>query len=225
MNLHSAGAKTREHALRADSHCLEANDVARASGRVDLTCRDHRRYPAIEARIDPAELVLPRRPVACHRMDVAVDEPGRHRHAIGIDDARSTPRIHILFTPDFRDPPPDRHDRVGIEDRILERTREQQADVSDDQLLPFLRFSCFLLRHPASPPRLYAMSGKMSVRPELLSTGAWPSLGKSCDRCPQSPAVSKICAFWLSGASPACSMITPTAAPGPRAPIGPMKRI
>src|SRR6476469_8589146 len=74
MDLHATRSEGREGALRGDRHRLDADDVARAAGRVHLAGRDHGGDAAIEARIDPAELVLARRPVAGDGVDVAVDE-------------------------------------------------------------------------------------------------------------------------------------------------------
>ncbi len=77
--------------------------------------------PPLRLEFDPAQLVLPRRPVAGHRMDVAVDEARRHRHAIGIDDVRRPARINVLPAPDLRNPTADRHDRIGVDNRLLKR--------------------------------------------------------------------------------------------------------
>ena len=57
----------------------------RPAGGMHLPGRDHGGDAAVEAALDPADLVLPRRPVAQHRMDVAVDQPGRDRAAMRVD--------------------------------------------------------------------------------------------------------------------------------------------
>jgi hypothetical protein len=88
---------------------------------MDLARRDHGRDATIKTRVDPTQLVLPRRPVASHRMDVAVDKARRHRHAIGIDNVRRPARINVLPAPDLRDPAADRHDRIGVDNRLLKR--------------------------------------------------------------------------------------------------------
>ena len=41
---------------------------------------------AMEKAVDPAELILARRPVAEHRMHMAVDETGTDGGALGVDD-------------------------------------------------------------------------------------------------------------------------------------------
>src|SRR5271170_1418033 len=85
VNLDAARAERRETTLRIYGHGLEADDVARPAGRMYLAGRHHRRDAAVQARIDPAELALTRRPISSHRMDVAVDQTGSERNAIGVD--------------------------------------------------------------------------------------------------------------------------------------------
>jgi hypothetical protein len=66
--------------------------------------------------VDPADLVLPRRPVARDRMDMAVDQPGRDGGAVGVDDRDgalgidisavmvSASRIGLSIAPESRSP-------------------------------------------------------------------------------------------------------------------------
>ena len=81
MNLHARGTEGRKLALRRDRQRLQADDVGRAAGRMHLAGRDHGGDAAMQAGIDPADLVLARRPVAGDGMDVAVDQAGRQRRA------------------------------------------------------------------------------------------------------------------------------------------------
>ncbi len=92
MDLHAAGRKASNAALREDRHRLDADDVPRPAGRMHLAGRDHRGDAAMQVGIDPAELVLPRRPVAGDGMDVAVDQAGREGGALGVDDRRRAAR-------------------------------------------------------------------------------------------------------------------------------------
>ena len=71
------GRKAEKLALRADRQRLQPDDVARPARRVHFAGRDHRGDAAMQAGVDPAELVLPGRPVAGYRMDMAVDQAGR----------------------------------------------------------------------------------------------------------------------------------------------------
>src|SRR6202035_5079813 len=74
MDLDAAGAKIVERALRENRHRLDADHVAWPAGHVDLAGGDHRGDAAIEKAVDPADLILPRRPVAGDGMNMAVDQ-------------------------------------------------------------------------------------------------------------------------------------------------------
>jgi hypothetical protein len=52
--------------------------------------------PPLQKAVDPADLVLPRRPVAGDGMDVAVDQAGRDRGAVGIDDRGGAIGVEVL---------------------------------------------------------------------------------------------------------------------------------
>ncbi len=134
MNLHAAGAQRPERALREDRHRLQADDVARPAGHVHLAGRDHRGDAAVEIAVDPADLVLPRRPVAGDGMNVAVDQAGRDGGAVGVDDGGGAFGVDVLGAADRRDLAVDGDDRVGVEDRLLQGAREQQPDIADHQL-------------------------------------------------------------------------------------------
>ena len=76
MDLHAAGRERRETALRGDAERDHALRILRPARQMDLAGGDHRRHAAMHGGIYPAGLVLARRPVAEHRMDMAVDQPG-----------------------------------------------------------------------------------------------------------------------------------------------------
>ena len=86
MDLHAVRAEGGEGSLRRDRQRLQADDVARPARRVDFACRNHGGDAAMQVRIDPADLVLPRRPVAGDRMDMVVDQARRDRAALRVDD-------------------------------------------------------------------------------------------------------------------------------------------
>ena len=134
VDLHAAHAKAGKTALRGDGHGLDADDVARAARCMNFAGRDHRRDPAVQAGIDPAELVLARGPVAGHGMNVAVDEARRQRHAIAIDRRGRPGNIEVSRATDGADATVDRHDGVCIKDRSCEVAAEHQANVLNDQL-------------------------------------------------------------------------------------------
>ena len=67
-------------------------------------------------------------------MNVAVDQPGRDRRAVGVDDRGGPFLIHILGAPDRGDLAVLGHDRIGVENGLFEIAAEDQTDVADDQL-------------------------------------------------------------------------------------------
>jgi hypothetical protein len=88
----------------------------------------------MQAGIDPAELALPRRPVAGHGMDVAVNEPWRQRHTIGVDRRRRAGKVEVGSAADRADAPVNRDDSVGVEDRSSKVAAENEAYVLNNEL-------------------------------------------------------------------------------------------
>ena len=130
---------------------LQANDVLRPAGQVHLAGRDHRGDAAVQEALDPADLVLPRRPVAEDRVDMAVHQAGRDGAAMRVDHAvgRAAPG-QFGGAADAGDPAILDQDRIGIEQRRGEVAREQQADIPHQG--PALRGSRRLLhRHRPNP--------------------------------------------------------------------------
>src|SRR3954452_22489106 len=134
MNLHAARAERPERALRKDGHRFQADDVARPAGHVNLARRNHRCDAAVQKTVYPADLVLPRRPVASDRMNMAVDQPGRYGGTTGIYDGSGALAIDVLGAAYACDLSVLRNDRVGIQDRLFHRPAQQQPDVPDHQL-------------------------------------------------------------------------------------------
>ena len=96
VHLYPAGAECGERALRRDRHRFKADDVARPARRMHLARGDHGRDPAMQAGVDPTKLVLPRRPVARDRVDMAVDEARRQRDALRVDRRGRSRNVEIL---------------------------------------------------------------------------------------------------------------------------------
>ena len=135
MDLDPAGTEGVEGALRGDRQRLDADDILRPAGQMHLAGRDHGGDAAMEEAVDPVELALARRPVAEDGMDMAVDQAGGERRALGVDLDRGACSLSRSFAlpmavilPSIGD------DGIGIEDRMLEIAREQQADIADHQL-------------------------------------------------------------------------------------------
>ena len=76
--LDPAGAEIGKGTLRGDGQGLEAHDVFGSAGQMNLSGRNHGGDTPVHGRVDPAQLVLARGPVAKHRVHMAVDQPGRH---------------------------------------------------------------------------------------------------------------------------------------------------
>ena len=147
--LHAAGAEVVEGALCGDGQRLETHDVLRAAGQVHLTGGDHRRHAAVHRRIDPAELVLPRRPVAEHRVHVAVHEAGCDAGLARIDGDLRAGRVAIGLLADGDDQAVVDDESIGLEDRVVDVSRQQEADVLDDDLAR--RCICSQLCHGLTP--------------------------------------------------------------------------
>ena len=134
QDLHPAGAEVVERALRRDRERLESDDVLRASGQVHFAGGDHRRHAAVQRRLDPAELVLARGPVAEDGMHVAVDQARRDAGAARVDQRRRLCRVEVGFATDGGDAAVVDHDRVGVEDRPVYVAGQQESDAADDHL-------------------------------------------------------------------------------------------
>ena len=74
VHLDARRTQVRERLVRQDRERLHARGIGRATRRVRLAGRDHRRRPAVQVRIDEVDLELSRREVAEHRMRVVVAE-------------------------------------------------------------------------------------------------------------------------------------------------------
>jgi hypothetical protein len=81
QHLHAAGAEVVEGALRGDGQRLQADDVLGPAGQVHLAGGDHGGDAAVHGGVDPADLALARRPVAEHRVHVAVDQARARRRS------------------------------------------------------------------------------------------------------------------------------------------------
>src|SRR3954471_1038163 len=88
----------------------------------------------MEVAVDPADLVLPRRPVAGDGMDMAVDQARRDGGAVGIDDRGGALGVDVLESANGRYLAVLGHDRVAVQDRLLQGPRQQQPDIADHQL-------------------------------------------------------------------------------------------
>ncbi len=171
MHLYATRAQRPERALRKDRHRLQADDVARTAGHVDLAGRDHGGDPAVEIAVDPVGLVLPRRPVAGDRVDVAVDQARGDGGAVGIDDRGGALGVDVLETSDRGDLAILGHDRIGIQDRLLQSPRQQQPDIADHQLVRAGRLGC-IVGHQVFPFRSMPSPGRCGHLARALTPGS-----------------------------------------------------
>ena len=82
---HAAGPIVGEAALRRERQRLDAFDVLRPSGNMDLGGRDRRRRAAVQVAFEIADGALARRVVAEGDVDVGIDQAGNGGHAAGVD--------------------------------------------------------------------------------------------------------------------------------------------
>ena len=122
-----------ERALRKDRHRLEPDNVFRAPGRVNFSGGNHRRHAAMQAAVDPAQLILSRRPIATYRVYVAIDQSRSQSRAFRIDRCCCARDVEIFGFTNSLNHSVDRDDCVGIEDRLIKISAEQEPDIADDK--------------------------------------------------------------------------------------------
>ena len=103
----------------------------------------------MQVAVDPANLVLARRPVAGHRMHVTVDQPRSQRRAFGIDGQGGAFDIDVFLPSHGGDLSVDCNHGIGVEDRLLQVAAQQQADVPDHKAGLGFTFDGLILGHEA----------------------------------------------------------------------------
>src|SRR6202140_330787 len=133
INFYSSRTEGIKSALRENGHRLQSDNIFRTARRVHFTSRNHRGDAAVHIAVDPAQLILTRRPVSANGMNVAVDEAGGKGCALGIDGDRGSGGVHIFVFSNSGNAPSDRDNGVRVKDGIGKISAEQKADVADDQ--------------------------------------------------------------------------------------------
>src|SRR5579862_6689729 len=100
INLDASRTKCLKGTLRENCHRLESDNVFRAARRVNLTSGNHGGDASVKTTVDPAELVLARRPIAAYRMYVAVDQSRSERRTFGVDHGGGSRSVDFLFSSD-----------------------------------------------------------------------------------------------------------------------------
>ena len=166
VDLHAVRPEVLEGALARDGQGLEADDVPGPARHVHLAGRDHGRHAAVQAAVDPVELALARRPVAGHRVHVAVDQSGTEGRAPGVDDRTGSVRIELVLLAERGDAAVLGDQRIGVENRRVEVAAQHQPDVAHDQLV--------VLRcpgHGSPPPALLSLLRLAASASSRLSAG------------------------------------------------------
>ena len=97
-----------------------------------FTGRYHGGHAAVHGGIDPANLVLPGRPVAKYGVNVAVDQAGGNAGLVHVDGGFCAFEVTVVFKPHGDDQAVMDNDGVGVQNGPVNVSREQQADVFDD---------------------------------------------------------------------------------------------
>src|SRR5580704_560952 len=132
-NFDAAGTQCGEATLCGDGQSFEANDVFGAARRMHFAGGNHGGDAAMQAAIDPAELILARSPVAGNGMDVTIDEAGTECGAVGVDDGGGGGSVEMIVLADGGDAAVDGDDGVCLEARVGEIAGEEKADVADEE--------------------------------------------------------------------------------------------
>ncbi|KAH0432775.1 hypothetical protein KCU90_g5292, partial [Aureobasidium melanogenum] len=123
-DLHAAtdtrAAHPFERTLRGNRERLDAEYVFRTPRQVHFAGGDHGRHATVQIRLDPAHLILPRRPVAEHRMHVGVDQARRDRGAFAVDRGSRALEVTVFLPADRDDHAVVDHQRVRIENRFVD---------------------------------------------------------------------------------------------------------
>ena len=108
--------------MGGDCQRLDPNNILGPAWQVNLTGRDHGGYPTVHTGFDPTQLTLARRPVAEYRMGMGIDQSGRNRRALTVDDLGRTGDVTVLVARHRRDDSVVNHDCVGIQNRLVDIT-------------------------------------------------------------------------------------------------------
>ena len=98
---------------------FEPDDILRPAGQVHFASRNHCCDTAVEGRLDPADLILARRPIAKHRMHMAINQAGCHARIVRVDDCFSVRDVAVFFFTDCNDQPIVDHNRIGRQNRLV----------------------------------------------------------------------------------------------------------
>ena len=128
---------------------------------MDFSGRDHGGDTAVQSAVDPAELVLARRPVAGYGVNVAVDEARSHCRAVRVNQRARAFGVQVLLETNAEDLPIDYDDGVAIQDGPLQITAEKEADIADYELCGTRQLRPFVMSHRHQRELLDATHAKL----------------------------------------------------------------
>ena len=99
MNPYVPWTKRRKRSLRKHRHRLQPNYVFGSPRRMHLARRNHRCHAAMQVAINPADLILARRPISRHRMHVAIDQSRQQAGSSCVDNQPGSLAIDVLLPP------------------------------------------------------------------------------------------------------------------------------
>ena len=119
-----------ERLVREDRESLGACRIGRPAGNVRLTGRQHGGDPAVKTRIDPVGRLLPRSPVADHRMNVVVVITRHDRGSTDVDRSGTGDIGGIGRTANESNQAVGHDDGVGVEEWSTQVAGNERADVA-----------------------------------------------------------------------------------------------
>src|SRR5258708_1942609 len=131
VDFHASRPKILEGSLRKDRHCLQSDDIFRAAWRMHFSGGDHRGDTTMQTAIDPAELILTRRPIAADGMYVAVDQSWGQCRALGVDCCGGAALVQIFLFAYGVDVAVNRDNRIRVENRTIEVAAQKEPNVAD----------------------------------------------------------------------------------------------
>ena len=128
---HAARAIGGEAALRGERQRLDAGDIARAAGDVDLGGRDRGGHAAMQVAFQVADRALARGIIAEGDVDMGVDQAGDRGGLVGIDDDIGALHLARAGRAGGDDTAVLHEDRVALDERPMPVAGNDAAEIDD----------------------------------------------------------------------------------------------
>ena len=135
MDLDPRGAEIFVPALGSYRHGFQPDDILGAARHMHFARRNQRGDTAVQGAVDPVKLLLARGIVADHRVNVAVDQAGDQRDAVGVNLGRRAFGIEFFGTAPIGDLAVDGDQAIAVQGGGLDLARQDHADIADDEFL------------------------------------------------------------------------------------------